>query len=135
MTRKLPRHFFGLSRIQVERLIEALRGSRPSDPGISYLADQGFGWRSARAWYQTFRSLKERDLVYMPRRADESLLQAYRLTAEGRKTIEQILRSWPELNQVPSVDPPWADARCDCGAGKRGHACPPPAARKNEAGT
>lgn len=95
--RKLPRRFFGLSRVQVERLREALRGSRPGSPGISYLADQGFGFRVARAWYQTFQSLKERDLVEMPSRADGSLLQAYRLTTEGRVTIEQILRSWPEL--------------------------------------
>ena len=91
---KLPSRIFGLSRRQCDRLVEALLGSRPNDPGISYLADQGFGMRVARAWYQTFQSLKERDLVVMAERADGSLMQAYVLTEEGRQTAEHIRRSY-----------------------------------------
>ena len=91
---KLPTRIFGLSRRQCERLIEALVGSRPSDPGISYLADQGFGMRVARAWYQTFQSLAERGLARTATRSDGSLMQAYVLTDEGRQTAEQIRRSY-----------------------------------------
>lgn len=32
-----------------------------------------------------------------------------------------------DRREVPAVDPPWCAALCDCGAGFRGHACPPPA--------
>jgi len=27
--------------------------------------------------------------------------------------------------EVPANEPPWAAAPCDCGAGRRGHTCPP----------
>lgn len=95
--RKIPKHIFGLSRNQIWRLEEALHGSRPDRHGVSYLADQGFGMRVARAWYQTFQSLRDRGLVVMAERADGSLMQAYRITPEGRQVVEQILRSYPEL--------------------------------------
>ena len=94
MSVKLPTRIFGLSRRQCDRLVEALVGSRPTQPGISYLADQGFGMRVARAWYQTFQSLKDRGLARLAERDDGSLMQAYVLTEEGRQTAEQIRRSY-----------------------------------------
>jgi hypothetical protein len=94
---KTPTRFFGLSRTQAVRLIEALRGSRPDKPGVSYLADQGFGLRAARPWYQTFQSLQERGLVELGTDKHGHLVQAYRITIDGRQTAEQILRSHPEL--------------------------------------
>ena len=99
--KKLPTRFMGvLSRRQVERLVEALHGSRSSNPGVSYLADQGLGWRVARAWWGTYKSLSERGLVeYAPRSAYAA---AYALTADGRATIGQILRSYPELEKKAS---------------------------------
>lgn len=58
--------------------------------------------RVARAWYQTFQSLKERNLVEMPCRDDGSLLQAYRLTKSGDAMVKQILYVYPELGEVRS---------------------------------
>lgn len=100
VVKRLPTRFFGLSRVQVVRLIEAFRGSRPESPGVSYLADQGFGMRVARAWYQTFQSLSERGLVELGTDSRGALVQAYRITVDGRRTVEQILRSYPAVGEV-----------------------------------
>ncbi len=98
-TRAIPKYIFGLSRNQIRRLEEALRGSRAVQPGVSYLADQGLGMRAARAWYQTFQSLRKRGLVEIASRSDGSLLQAYRITPEGRTVTEQILHCYPTLKR------------------------------------
>lgn len=92
---KRPTRICGLSIVQATRLVEALRGSRPANPGISYLADQGFGMRAARPWYQTFGGLCQRGLVSHARYADGSLQQAYRITAAGRLLAAQILNDHP----------------------------------------
>jgi len=91
------RTVYGLTLNQARRLVALLKGP-------SYLADEGFGWRPARAWFQTYQSLEERGLVRHPGRGPyPSVLeilsnsQAYVLTEEGRRTAEQIQRSGHRL--------------------------------------
>lgn len=89
--RAIPKYIFGLSRNQIWRLEEALHGSG-SEPGVSWLSDQGYGMRFARAWYQTFGSLADRGLV-------ERLGLGYQITTNGRQVVEQIFRSYPTLRK------------------------------------